>query len=230
MNQENAEDIGIYLRPTEFLDSDSRIVIEFARKAAAGAVSPVEKAVRLYYAVRDGIQYDPYRVDLTPNGLKASSIISRGFGYCVAKAVVLAAAGRAQGVPVRLRFADVRNHLSTQRLRDLMKTDIFVYHGYTEFFLEGKWVKATPTFNLSLCERFKVRPLEFDGRNDSIFHEYNETGEKHLEYIRDHGSFPDLPLDLIVSSFRLHYPALVKSEEMFTEGSFEREATKEKGG
>ena len=29
-----------------------------------------------------------------------------------------------------------------------MGTDLFVYHGYAELFLDGKWVKATPAFNV----------------------------------------------------------------------------------
>ena len=70
-------------------------------------------------------------------------------------------------VPSKVGFADVRNHLCTPRLRALMGSDVFIYHGITELFLDGKWVKATPTFNIGLCERFGVIPLDFDGHADA---------------------------------------------------------------
>ena len=65
-----------------------------------------------------------------------------------------------------------------------MGTDLFVYHGYTDLCLDGKWVKATPAFNLALCTRFRVKPLEFDGRDDSIFHPFDEDDRRHMEYLR----------------------------------------------
>ncbi len=152
-----------YLRPTEFIDSDSPEIQAFAQKAVAGATTPREKAVKLYYAVRDGIYYDPYRIDPSRNAFKASTILRQGYGYCVAKAVVLAAALRSQGIPCSLHFADVRNHLTTERLKKMMQTDTFYYHGYNDIWLDGRWIKVTPTFNLSLCEKFKVKPLDWDG-------------------------------------------------------------------
>ena len=38
----------------------------------------------------------------------------------------------------QMGFADVTNHLSTERLRSLMKSNLFIYHGYTELWLENK--------------------------------------------------------------------------------------------
>jgi transglutaminase-like putative cysteine protease len=138
--------------------------------------------------------------------MKASSILQKKSGYCVSKAVLLAAVARHQQIPSRLGFADVTNHLSTAKLRERMGTDLFIYHGYTEMYLNGKWVKATPAFNLSLCIRFKVKPLEFDGTKDSIFHECNTLGQKHMEYVRDHGHFADLPFEEIFEAYGKTYP------------------------
>ena len=177
-----------YLRPTAFIDADHPRVRELAETAAAGAADPTERAVRLYYAVRDGLRYDPYGIDFSREGFTASAVIARGKGYCVAKATVLAAGARALGIPSRLGFADVRNHLATPRLREQMGTDVFYYHGYTELHLDGRWVKATPAFNIELCQRFGVRPLEFDGREDSIFHPLDAEGRQHMEYLHDRGT------------------------------------------
>jgi transglutaminase-like putative cysteine protease len=220
------EEWEIYLRPTEFIDSDSEIVRSFAENAAASASTLTEKAIKLYDAVRDNIRYDPYRIDLTRQGLKASTILGKGYGYCVAKAVVLAAAARAQKIPSRLGFANVRNHLTTERLRQLMQTDEFIFHGYTELFLDQHWLKATPTFNLDLCRRFGVKPLHFDGKNDALLHAYDAKGNRHMEYTFDHGHFADVPYEQILTSFRKHYPFYFQ-QDGFKAGDFEKEAQEE---
>lgn len=218
-----------YLSPTYFIDSDVSEVIAFAGDYAGDKKTSVEKGIALFYAVRDKIRYDPYRIDLEKKeSFKASVIISRGYGYCVAKAIALAAVARASGISSRLGFADVRNHLSTERLRQLMKTDTFIFHGYTELFLEGRWVKATPTFNLSLCDKFGVNPLDFDGRKDSLFHPYDKEGKRHMEYVKDHGPFSDVPYEKIVTYFREYYPAYFQMRNVEQEGAFEREAANEK--
>jgi transglutaminase-like putative cysteine protease len=223
------DDLRQYLRPTYFIDSDESEIIAFASDAVDDKGTLLEKSIALFYAVRDKIRYDPYKIDLEErDAFKASSIISRGYGYCVAKAIVLSAAARAAGIPSRLGFADVRNHLSTERLRRLMKTDTFIFHGYTELFLENRWIKATPTFNLSLCDKFGVKPLDFDGRSDSLFHPYDREGKRHMEYIMDHGHFADVPYERIVTNFRKYYPAYFQAGGMAREDDFEREAAAEK--
>ncbi len=222
------EDLELYLRPTPFIDSDSPPIVGFAKTAINGAVGDIDKAVRLFYAVRDGIRYDPYNIDLSPGGLKASTILARGFGYCVAKAIVLVAAARAAGIPARLGFADVRNHLTTERLKALMKTDVFAWHGYAELFLDGRWVKATPTFNIKLCERFGVKPLDFDGRRDALFHEFDSKGNRHMEYVHDHGPFADLPYDLILDNFKTCYPDFFRGDGSLATGNFEQEAMEDR--
>jgi len=196
------------LRPTRYLDADHPEIRSFAQNATAGTSNPIEAATRLYYAVRDGLRYDPYSVDLSPDALIASNVLARRRGYCVTKAAVLAAAARAIGIASRLGFADVRNHLATPRLLEMMGTDVFYYHGYTELRLETRWVKATPAFNVELCERFGVAPLEFDGRNDSIFHAYDTTGRRHMEYVNDRGTRDDIPIDELRDAMSRFYPRM----------------------
>src|SRR5262249_53516577 len=165
----------------------------------------VEQSVKLYYAVRDGIRYDPYQIDLTTPGMKASTTLQARRGWCVSKAVLLAACCRSVGIPARLGFADVRNHLSTARLRQKMGTDLFYWHGFTEMLLDDKWVKATPAFNIELCRKFRLLPLEFDGRNDSLYHPFDEEGNRHMEYVNQRGVYADLPINEITQTFRQEY-------------------------
>ncbi len=213
-----------YLSPTYYIDSDHPAIIEYAETLIRGKSNAVEKAIALFYGVRDDIYYDPYAVSLTPAHYKASFTLSARRGFCIPKAVLLAAVCRAVGIPARLGFADVKNHLTTEKLRKAMGTDLFVYHGYVEMFLKERWVKATPAFNQSLCEKFQVQPLEFDGWNDSLFHEYDRNGNLHMEYVYDHGHYDDLPLPEIFIAFQKHYPGLIDASYRLP-GDFEEEAT-----
>jgi transglutaminase-like putative cysteine protease len=211
-----------YLAPGRFVDSDAASVIEFARAAAAGAKNATDAVLRLYSAVRDGILYDAY-VDWTdPDIFRAGAVLAQKRGFCVGKACLLAASARVLGVPSRLGFADVRNHMTSPRLYERMKTDVFRWHAYCELHLSDKWVKATPAFNASLCERLGLKPLEFDGRTDSLFQPFDGSGRKHMEYVLDRGTFADVPFETILADFRAHYGALVGKERLA--GDFQAEA------
>ena len=194
-----------YLLPSEIMDSDHALVVDFARHNTQKTKDPVGKAVKLYYAVRDSIWYDPYSPFYLPGHYRASHVLKRGRGYCVSKAALLCALGRACDIPARVGFATVRNHLATRQLIEFLGTNLFVFHGYTEFYLNGRWIKATPAFNVELCNRHHVPPLEFDGHKDSIFHPYNSEKKPFMEYEEDHGSFADVPVELILSAWKQAY-------------------------
>jgi transglutaminase-like putative cysteine protease len=194
-----------YLSTARYIDSaDSRVTV-FAQTNVRGQ-SERERAVSLYYAVRDKIRYNPFLDFSNREVFRASAVLEAGQGFCVGKASLLAACARAAGIEARIGFADVKNHLTTPRLAETMGSDLFVYHGYTDLRLDGKWVKATPAFNLALCTRFRVKPLEFDGRADSIFHPFDEDDRRHMEYLRDRGVYADVPVDEIQQAFRDAYP------------------------
>lgn len=197
--------LQIYLTPSATIDSDHPAVRRFVADSIGAATGSAEKARRLYYAVRDGIRYDPYAIDLTVSALRASTTLARGRGWCVPKAVLLAAACRAVGIPARLGFADVRNHLSTARMRAQMQTDVFFWHGYTALYLNEAWVKATPAFNIELCEKFALKALEFDGTSDAIYHPFDLNGNRHMEYLAYRGEFRDVPIDRIRETFQTAY-------------------------
>ncbi|MFO7549717.1 MAG: transglutaminase family protein [Acidimicrobiia bacterium] len=195
------------LRATRYLDFDEPSVAGFADRVVGDAVDPTVVATRLFEAVRDEIRYDPYRISLAPDEMTASACLRRGYGFCVPKAVLLAAVARSRGIPARLGFADVRNHLSTPKLLEQLGTDLFLWHGYVELSLDDRWLKTTPAFNRSLCERFGVLPLEFDGKADALLHPFDSSGRRHMEYVGDHGTFDDLPLERITAAYAAAYPA-----------------------
>jgi transglutaminase-like putative cysteine protease len=196
-----------FLAPGRYVDSAHPAVLAFAAKHACGK-GKIERAVSLYYAVRDGIRYNPF-LDFSDDAVfRGSHCLETGQGFCIGKAALYAACARADGIPARVGFADVKNHLTTPALRARMGSDLFVYHGFTEIELEGRWIKATPAFNLELCTRFRVKPLEFDGRTDSILHPFDEDDRRHMEYLRIRGSYADVPVEEITRAFRESYPVL----------------------
>jgi transglutaminase-like putative cysteine protease len=214
------------LSATALIDSDHPAVLAFAQQHSAGS-TPRERAVALYHAVRDGFLYDMYRIDLSPAGMTASSVLAKGHGWCVTKAALLTASCRALGIPARVGYADVRNHLSTERMRQALKTDLFIWHGYSEVWLEGAWRKATPAFNNSLCERFGLKPLEWNGLDDSLYHAYDRAGHQHMEYVHQRGAFDDVPLAQMVADFAALYPSMGAQAEAMQAADFNAEVALE---
>ena len=219
----NDDTMNQYLEPTSTIESDHPSVIQFTQQRISGG-DDISQAISLYYAVRDNIRYDPYSGTMDVAGLKASTTLSTGRGWCVPKAILLAACCRQAGIPARLGFADVRNHMSTARLRKIMGTDIFYWHGYTDIFLFNKWVKSTPAFNIELCDKFRLKPLEFDGREDSIYHPFDLEGNHHMEYLHYRGEYADMPIDEMNSTFARRY-GFVEMEGQA--GDFDREVEQE---
>jgi transglutaminase-like putative cysteine protease len=216
------DDLNQFCAAGVFIDSDSPAVAAFARSSVTGENEPLGAMLRLYTAIRDGIVYDPY-VDLADRiNYRASDVLAAGRGFCIGKAALLAAAARSLGVPARVGYADVRNHLTSPRLRQLIGTDLFVWHSYADIFLGGRWVKATPAFDRTLCDRVGIKTLEFNGRSDSLFHPFDRAGRRHMEYVRDRGTFIDVPFESIQVDFRDKYPNLLSNHGV--RGDFRSEA------
>lgn len=195
-----------YLEPTSFFDFDDLSVQRWANEVTEGCGnSSVEIAKSLYLASRDQIRYNPYVCRPKTHTLSASHVLKTKESYCIPKAVLLGAVARYKGIPSRLGLADVKNHLSSPKLIEWLRSDVFRMHGYIELFLEGQWVKATPAFDSRLCRLMKVEPLEFDGRQDSVFQSFTSNGSAHMEYLADYGQFSDVPYDFIWQNLRESY-------------------------
>jgi transglutaminase-like putative cysteine protease len=202
----------LYTAPAEYVDSDHPAIRAFAEAAVAADATPLEKAKRYYLAARE-IRYD-YALDYgDPDIYRASSVLKAGRAYCVGKAALFAALCRAGGVPARVAFADVTNHLSSERLREKMGTNYFAWHGFTEVRLDGRWVKASPTFNTTLCQRFGVAPLEFDGASDALLQAYDGEGRTFMRYETLHGAFHDVPAKFLAAEMARIYPQLSRGDQ-----------------
>jgi transglutaminase-like putative cysteine protease len=211
-----------FLTAGVYIDSDSPSVIAFAQQTVARIPDQHAAVLRLYSTVRDSIIYDPYVNFADPANYRASAVLAAARAFCIGKATLLAACARVIGVPARVGYADVRNHLTSRRLYEMIKTDTFMWHSYTELYLGGRWLKATPAFDRALCDRVGIKPLEFDGKSDSLFHEFDQAGRRHMEYLRDRGSFDDVPFETIKADFTKSYPGLISGHGLA--GDFHSEA------
>jgi len=212
-----------YLQPTPTIDSDHVAVKEFAKLHCGEHTDPRRQAVQLYYAVRDGIRYDSYTAALSVKGLRASATLRNERGWCVPKAILLAACCRSIGIPSRLGYADVRNHLSTERMRNAMKNDVFYWHGYTSIYLDGYWIRVTSAFNIELCQKFNIKPLDFDGCEDALLHSFDLHGNRHMEYLQYRGEFADVPIDRIKETFEKRYSLKISLDGASFDSDVEQE-------
>ncbi|NMM46912.1 transglutaminase-like domain-containing protein [Marinigracilibium pacificum] len=198
-----------FLSSYRYIDSNHPKIINYANKLCSGIKDDKDKAIALYYRIRDDFRYNPFLLNLTDEGICSSNLLERNYGYCVEKASLLVATARAVGIPARMAFANVRNHIGTSKLEEILETDIYTFHGYAELFLGERWIKVTPAFNKSLCEYLGVKPLEFDGINDSFLQQFDKSGN-HMEFLHFYGTFEDIPFDLMLTELRVAYPHLAK--------------------
>jgi len=198
-------DLKPYLQATYFIDCDHDLIQKTARQLTGSLSEPKIIAKAIFLFVRDKIRYNPYSFSTSREDYQAHSILARGKGYCIQKAILLAALCRAAGIPSRLRLANIKNHQVPVKLAEMMKTDIFYCHGYNEIQLDGRWLKATPTFDRFMCERLGINPVSFDGSKDAIFAAHTLDGRLHIEYLQQWGPFSDLPFAEIMATFNDNY-------------------------
>ncbi len=204
-------DFDPYLSAGYYTNSDHPAIVNFVEENIANISTLKDKIICLYNSVRDKFKYYPYHLILKPNALRASVLVQKDYGYCVEKSNLFAACMRVIGVPSRLCFANVRNHLATDRVEAYLKTDLMVFHGYVEIYFNSKWIKCTPVFDTELCNRLGVSVLDFDAENDSVFQESDKAGNPFMTYEHNYGCFRDLPFELFLSELKKYYPHLFET-------------------
>ncbi|MFO8019833.1 MAG: transglutaminase-like domain-containing protein [Promethearchaeia archaeon] len=203
-----------YLEPTEFFDFHKKRVSWKAKELSAGLSEKPNQIKTLFYFVRDEIKYNmmSYLPQIKAN-FKASVTLRRGNGFCVSKAILLSTFARSLDIPARIHLADIINHKISPKVERFMGTKTFYYHGYSELYLEGDWIKLTPAFDKETALKAGYLPMcEFDGKNHAMFPEKDINGNKFIEYINDRGVYADLPLDEIEKVFIEKYGDLFRAD------------------
>ena len=194
-----------FLRPTLIIDSDHPSVIACTEEVILGKSGDIERAVALFYFVRDQVRYNLFVPRELPEHFKASRTLENREGYCVMKAALLAAMARVAGIPAGLGFARIRNWQLPEKTLQRLKTNILPFHGYTELYLGDRWVKATPAWDAGLCDRLGSFTVEFDGRSDAMLPAANRAGAWLVQYLQDLGHYDDVPLNTLWTALEETY-------------------------
>lgn len=206
-----------YLSPTYFYDFESNEIQAIVSEFKDASLSQKEIAIALYNKVRDHWRYDPYSLSFNKEKYRASEIAKRTNGHCIDKSIVLIACLRAMDIPARIHLAKVKNHIGVERLIEKFGSNELTPHGMVDAFIDGKWLKLSPTFNTSLCEMLRVAPLDFDGENDAVLQEFSADGTQFMEYLEDYGHFEDVPMEFMERNAREHYPNIFDANSNQTE-------------
>lgn len=205
----DASDQKIYLHSTYFVDMQSPLIIAKAHELTH-EIPPhdsIQKAIKVFYYVRDSLPYwvgSPKELMDRAN-LRASAVLTKQKGYCIQKSSLFVALLRALQIPARFHFVDIINYLTPQNYIDRIGRNLMIYHGYGEVWLNGKWIEANVAFDKALCERKHYPISEFDGIHPALFAHTNADGDKFVDYIKDHGTFADIPYRKIIGTWLLEY-------------------------
>lgn len=194
-----------YTAATYYFDYETDVVQSFLKKWIKDDMTTKEKVIAIYYGIRDMWNYNAYKLYFKKEDWRASETMQRETGHCIDKAAMMVTCCRAIGVPARIFLAKIKNHIGVERLIEKLGTDELSPHGSAEIHLDGKWVKATPAFNASLCAKLNVATLDFNGEEDSLFQEFDKKGGIFMKYLEEYGHFEDLPLDFILDNIKRHY-------------------------
>ena len=188
------------LAPAETIDSDAPEIVSAVESLDLGDASPAERAVAIFNHVRDSIEYE-FAIRNTPREYKASFTIQDGRGFCVRKAIVVAAMCRAAGIPSVIILSNMRDKSLSPRIIDMLGTDVMHNHGLAGVFLDGQWLKLDASLSPELVAKKRYRLVEFDGKSDALQSDTTLTGSPHMEYVAYHGTYTDLPYKQMMRGF-----------------------------
>jgi len=206
-----------YLDTTYYFDFEDNSVQNLISEFKTIDLNAKEKAIGIYTKVRDHWKYDPYSITLSKVKYKSSHIAKKQSGNCVEKSILLISCLRALGLPARLHLGKVKNHIAVERLTEKFGSNELTPHGMVNVYLNKKWLKMSPAFNKSLCEKLNVEPLDFDGENSSFLQQFDSDGNRFMEYTDDYGYFDDVPLDFMEKNIKEHYPHIFDTNKHKTE-------------
>jgi transglutaminase-like putative cysteine protease len=136
-----------YLVATKMCDCDNPWLRKKAEEIIEGASTPEDKALKIFYYVRDNIRFS-----MAFSRSKASQILRQGYGECLTKTNAHVALLRAAGIPTRVRWVMVQSKV----LRGLVAAFLLraiaseASHFWVECLLGGRWIS---------CEAFLDEPL-----------------------------------------------------------------------
>lgn len=192
------------LAATPFVESAHPEVARTAVSVAGAELDLSARARSLFQFVRDEVRYE-FMAKLEPEQYRASSVLSMRAGFCVQKAVLLAALARAAQIPCVIVLSDLRDRTLPKDIVEAMGTDVMHDHGLNAFHLGGAWRLADASLSPDIVQRKRYRPVNFDGATHALLAPTTLDGMPHAEYLTFHGAFADLPFERLIADFRAAY-------------------------
>jgi transglutaminase-like putative cysteine protease len=193
-------DLAPFLAPSRFVESTHAAIVEHVAFLDLEALAPRARAARLFEHVRSDVRYD-FLAKFGEDDYLASNVLASGRGFCVQKAVLLAALGRAAGIPTAIVLCDMRDHALPERIAQALRTDVMHHHGLNAFHLDGRWVSVDASLDPKFLDRKRLARVAFDGTADALLPKATLDGARAAEYLVFHGRYADLPFAETTQAF-----------------------------
>lgn len=200
----SAPPLDSFVRATQLIDATHPSIVELVAALRVRELGPVERARTVFEYVKREVRYE-FAAKTAREDYVASHVLAAGRGFCVQKAVLLAALGRASGIPTAVVLSDMRDHSLPRWVADALTTDIMHHHGLNAFFLGGRWLKADASLSPDVTTRKGYRDVGFDGETDALLAPTTLAGAQHAAYLAFHGLYDDLPFDQMLAAFGRAY-------------------------
>lgn len=176
-----SENIDDFLRPSEIVDFEKKIIKNKASELTKKVKNPIKKTKIIYEFVRDEINHS---MDIGSDNVtfRASDVLKEGHGLCFAKSNLLTALLRCENIPAGFCY---------QKLSDGHST---ILHGLNGVYITEKWVRLDARGNnKEVNAKFSINE-EF-----LAFNPQNEHGEK------DYMCIYSKPCNLIINVFENNF-------------------------
>lgn len=174
LNQTNETTLEEFLRPTRSCDFTKAIVTNKAREITETTKDAQEKALKIFYWVRDQIKFGISNIDV-----RASTTLKKGYGECGNKTTLHMALLRAVGIPSRMHSVLAKRDVLQGLIPNFVykKMVPLVSHFWCECYLDGTWISCESMLDKPLYENLlkteKIRKdqiptIDWDGKTDLI--------------------------------------------------------------
>jgi len=169
------------------LPSGDETIKTIVSEITAGAKTDEEKIRRIFYFVRDEIEFGW----IYPQEIPAEEVLKNRKGVCMQKANLLVTMARAAGLKARFHFMYVRKNALEDFLPEFAYNkwlDPFP-HTFPEIYLKGRWVSMEATFDRKLheiCLKEKINFGKYNTIAKDVSIDFSADGVKgHQQYWHD---------------------------------------------
>jgi transglutaminase-like putative cysteine protease len=193
-----------FLSAARFVESEHPAIVARVRELDLLRLPLRERAARLFDHVRNDVRYE-FMAKFTPDDYLASRILEANQGFCVQKAVLLAALGRAAEIPTAIVLCDMRDHALPEKVIRAIGTNVMYHHGLNAFHIDGAWLTVDASLDPKFLDKKRYPHTAFHGTADALLAATTTDGARAAEYVTFHGRYADLPFEQTTAAFTAGY-------------------------